>query len=116
MSQAKHSVVTKRVPTYHFLLGFRGALVVLSLLGVSAGFFAIPLQVFIQSRPPDDQKGRMIAVMNQANFVAIMMSGVVYGTFSRLIVALEWPRSPVFGLMALLILPLLLFYRPTLER
>lgn len=116
VSQVEHAVVTKRVPTYHYLLGFPGALMILTLLGVSAGFFAIPLQVFIQSRPPDDQKGRMIAVMNQANFVAIMMSGVVYGAFSRMIVVLEWPRSPVFGLMALLILPLLMFYRPKLER
>ena len=89
---------------------------VLSSLAVSADFFAIPLQVFIQSRPPDDQRDRMIAVMNQANFVAIMLSGIVYGNFSRMIVVLEWPRSPVFGLMALLILPLLMFYRPTLER
>ena len=36
--------------------------------------YAIPLQVFMQSRPPEGRKGRMIAVMNQANFVAIMLS------------------------------------------
>lgn len=52
------------------LIGFYGSLPVLILLGVSAGCFAIPVQVFIQARPPEGQKGRMIAVMNQANFVA----------------------------------------------
>ncbi len=102
-------------PEYHYLLGFQGSLVVLALLGVAAGFFAIPVQVFIQSRPPADQKGRMIAVMNQANFLAILLSGVLYGLFSRFIVAMEWPRSPLFALMAILILPVLLFYHPTLS-
>ena len=45
------------------LLGFSGSLVALTLLGMSAGLFAIPVQVFIQKRPPKDQKGRMIAAM-----------------------------------------------------
>ena len=87
----------------------------LALLGMSAGFFAIPLQVFIQSRPPVEHKGRMIAVMNQANFVAIMMSGVVYGVFSETVNYMGWPRSPIFAMMAALILPVLLLYRPKFE-
>ncbi|MDG2382967.1 MAG: MFS transporter [Pirellulaceae bacterium] len=106
---------TGSAPEYHHLLGFQGSLVVLALLGVAAGFFAIPVQVFIQSRPPDEQKGRMIAVMNQANFLAILLSGVLYGLFSRFIVEMEWPRSPLFALMAILIFPVLLFYHPTLS-
>jgi acyl-[acyl-carrier-protein]-phospholipid O-acyltransferase/long-chain-fatty-acid--[acyl-carrier-protein] ligase len=77
--------------------------------------FAIPLQVFVQSRPPDDQKGRMIAVMNQANFLAILLSGVVYGLFDSLVVALGWPRSPIFAMMAVLVVPVLLLYHPKFE-
>ena len=34
-----------------------GSIVVLVLLGMSAGMFAIPVQVFIQIRPPDRAKG-----------------------------------------------------------
>lgn len=95
------------------LLGFVGSLPVLILLGFSAGFFAIPLQVFIQSRPADDQKGQMIAVMNQANFIAILLSGVVYLGFDKLVDAQDWPRSYIFAMMALLVLPMAIFYRPT---
>lgn len=94
------------------LLKFAGSIPVLILLGASAGFFAIPLQVFIQSRPPDDQKGQMIAVMNQANFIAILLSGVVYSLFDRLVKLQGWPRSYIFAMMALLILPMAVFYRP----
>src|SRR5690606_27404500 len=60
------------------LLGYFGSLGVLTMLGVFTGFFAIPLQVFMQSRPPDDKKGRMIAVMNLANWIGIVLSGVLY--------------------------------------
>lgn len=94
------------------LIGFYGSLPVLVLLGMSAGCFAIPVQVFIQARPPEGQKGRMIAVMNQANFVAIMLSGVLYALFDRLVTALGLPHAPIFMLTGLLILPVAIFYRP----
>src|SRR5690606_13619925 len=92
----------------HFL-GYYGSLLALIALGVSAAFFAIPLQVFLQSRPPEEQKGRMIAVMNQANFTAILISGLLYGVFDRLVNAIGWPRSSIFLFMALLVLPLAVF-------
>jgi acyl-[acyl-carrier-protein]-phospholipid O-acyltransferase/long-chain-fatty-acid--[acyl-carrier-protein] ligase len=94
------------------LLKFGGSIPVLILLGAAAGFFAIPLQVFIQSRPPDNQKGQMIAVMNQANFIAILLSGVIYSLFDRWVKAQAWPRSYIFAMMAMLILPMAIFYRP----
>jgi acyl-[acyl-carrier-protein]-phospholipid O-acyltransferase/long-chain-fatty-acid--[acyl-carrier-protein] ligase len=93
------------------LLGFYGSLPVLALLGVAAAMFAIPVQVFIQSRPPEGQKGRMIGVMNQANFTAALMAGVIYLGCDRLVVALDWPRSAIFAIMAALVLPVALFYR-----
>ncbi|MCA9200744.1 MAG: MFS transporter [Planctomycetales bacterium] len=100
------------LPNRIHLLGFGGSCVALVFVGVSAGFFAIPVQVFIQSRPPDDQKGQMIAVMNLANFTAILLSGVIYGMFDKVIAAQGWPRSHMFLLMAFLLLPMVLFYRP----
>ncbi|MCA9189205.1 MAG: MFS transporter [Planctomycetales bacterium] len=94
------------------LLGFWGSMVLLALLGGAAGFFAIPLQVFIQSRPPAELKGRVIAVMNQANFLAILFAGVLYFLFDLIIIRNDWPRSAMFALMVLLMLPVLLFYHP----
>ncbi len=101
--------------TYRHLLGFGGSLVFLTLLGMSAGFFAIPLQVFIQSRPPADQKGRMIALMNLTNWIAILLSGFLYGLFDTFVIQIGWPRSPIFAMMALLIVPVLIAYRPRFE-
>jgi acyl-[acyl-carrier-protein]-phospholipid O-acyltransferase/long-chain-fatty-acid--[acyl-carrier-protein] ligase len=98
----------------HFL-GFAGSFPALVFLGGAAGMLAIPVQVFIQTRPPDDQKGRMIAVMNLTNFIAILLSGAIYMAFDRLIEAMHWPRSVLFAFDGLLILPVALFYRPKPE-
>ena len=94
------------------LLGFGGSLPVLLMLGVAAGLFAIPLQEFLQCRPPENQKGRMIAAKNLANFVAILLSGVTYGLLDAIVTTLQWPRSSIFGFMSMFILPLLLWYKP----
>jgi acyl-[acyl-carrier-protein]-phospholipid O-acyltransferase/long-chain-fatty-acid--[acyl-carrier-protein] ligase len=100
------------LPGGQHLLGFGGSLVVLALLGMAAGMFAIPIQVFIQARPPDKQKGRMIAVMNLLNFIAIFLAAPIYKVFDVTVVGLGLPRSPIFAMTALLILPVALFYRP----
>ena len=60
---------------FRHLAGYVGSFPLLVLLGMAAGMFAIPVQVFLQTRPPEDQKGRMIAVMNLTNFIAILLSG-----------------------------------------
>jgi acyl-[acyl-carrier-protein]-phospholipid O-acyltransferase/long-chain-fatty-acid--[acyl-carrier-protein] ligase len=96
-------------------LGFWGSLVILLLLGNFTGFFAVPLQVFMQSRPPDDKKGRMIAVMNQANWIGVVISTLLYGSLSWLIESMGWPRSLMFLFVALLMLPIVIFYHPTHE-
>jgi predicted MFS family arabinose efflux permease len=104
-------ILSISLPGGGHLLGFGGSLPVLMLVGVSAGMFAIPVQVYIQARPPAGQKGRMIAVMNQANFIAITLSGVVYLAMDRWAVAMHWPRSTLFAMMAVLFLPVALLYR-----
>jgi acyl-[acyl-carrier-protein]-phospholipid O-acyltransferase/long-chain-fatty-acid--[acyl-carrier-protein] ligase len=100
---------------FRHLLGFAGSFPALVFLGGAAGMLAIPVQVFIQTRPPDDQKGRMIAVMNLTNFIAILLSGAIYMGFDRLIEAMHWPRSVLFAFDGLLILPVAIFYRPKPE-
>lgn len=93
------------------LLGYAGSLAMLILTGIAAGFFAIPVQVLIQARPPEGLKGRMIAVMNQTNFLAIMLSGFVYYLFDWIVAGLDWPRSAMFAMLAVLLLPVAVFYR-----
>lgn len=101
----------RAAPDQGHLLGFAGIVPVLMLLGASAAFFAIPIQVFLQDRPPHQLKGRIIAVMNQANFFAIVLSGAVYMLLDRVITAADWPRSYLFAAMALLFLPVAIFYK-----
>jgi MFS family permease len=94
------------------LLGFWGSIPALIMTGMFAGMYAIPLQVFMQSRPPEDLKGRMIAVMNQANFAAILLSGFVYALFDWIVRTVGWNRSPVFAMTAAVMLMAVLLYRP----
>lgn len=92
-------------------LGFGGSVLALIAMGVFAAIFAIPIQVFLQSRPPNAIKGRMIATMNQANFVGILISGPLYQVFEAIAGKQGWPICSVFLMMSLLVLPLAVFYR-----
>lgn len=105
------AVLSLTLPGVGLLVGRWGLPVMLILMGAAAAFFAIPIQVFLQARPPAELKGRMIAVMNQANFFAIVMSGVIYMLLDRLIIEMAWPRSAIFAAMALLFLPVAVFFR-----
>ena len=93
-------------------LGFTGSVVVLVVLGLFAGLYAVPLQVFLQVRPPKEQKGRMIATQNLASWIAILSSALIYFLFNQIVARFDWPQSGTFGLTALLLLPVVLFYRP----
>jgi acyl-[acyl-carrier-protein]-phospholipid O-acyltransferase/long-chain-fatty-acid--[acyl-carrier-protein] ligase len=99
-------------PGRYNLLHYWGTLVVLVLLGFSAGLFAVPLQVFLQTRPPESLKGRTIATLNIANWLAIVASAGVYLVFDQIVNALAVPRATIFACTALLMLPVALFYRP----
>lgn len=92
-------------------LGFYGSFVVLMILGSFAAVYAVPLQVYLQERPPDLLKGRMIAAMNQANFAGMVLAGPIYQLFQALAGAMNWPISSVFWMLALLLIPIALTYR-----
>lgn len=93
-------------------LGFWGSLPTMLLLGAFTGLFAVPLQVFMQSRPPRDKKGRMIAVMNQANWIGVLISSGAYWALSKTIERFDWPRCTSFLFIGALALPIALFYHP----
>lgn len=98
------------------LLGFWASMPAFLIMGTFTGLFAVPLQVFMQSRPPDDKKGRMIAVMNQANWIGILFAVGLYWSLTKLIEWQHWPRSIVFVFIALLMLPIAIFYHPKNEK
>jgi acyl-[acyl-carrier-protein]-phospholipid O-acyltransferase/long-chain-fatty-acid--[acyl-carrier-protein] ligase len=94
------------------LIPFHGTWPLMIVLGAFAAMFAIPVQVFIQARPSDEQKGRVVAVMNLANFAAILLAGAIYSVFDLAVNAMRLPHTPIFILTALIILPVALLYRP----
>ncbi len=53
----------------------------------------------------------MIATMNQANFVGILIAGPLYQLFERLAAWSGAPISSVFWMIAALVLPLAILYR-----
>lgn len=93
------------------LFGYAGCFTGLVLLGIFAAMYAVPLQVFLQTRPPAALKGRMIGTMNQANFIGILLSGPLYQAFEKISASMHWPISSVFWMIAVLVLPLAIFYR-----
>jgi MFS family permease len=97
------------------LLGYWGSIVALTLLGGFTGLFAVPLNVFLQSRPPAGLKGRTVATQNLLNWVGIFISTVIYWAANSLLGLLHWPNNGLFALTALLMLPIAVAYRPPHE-
>jgi len=98
-------------PSDH-LLGYWGSLAVLCVLGIFTGMFAVPLQVFLQARPPEGLKGRMIATQNLLNWIGIFASSGIYWAGAEFLRWQQWPENGMFALAALLMLPVALCYRP----
>lgn len=94
------------------LLGPIGSAVALIAVGVFAGFYSVPLSVYLQSQAPTEQKGRIIGATNLMNWFGICGAGVIY-TIGRLIL-IDWlmlPQAVMFGFAAALMLPVAIFYR-----
>ncbi|NQV29054.1 MAG: MFS transporter [Rhodopirellula sp.] len=86
-------------------------------LGGCAGFFAVPLQVALQSVPPESQKGRMIGTMNLVNWFGILLSAVFYGVFEAVRSGLnaqgfELNSATVFSALAVIAGVVAMIYRP----
>lgn len=98
-------------PNGDALLGYTGTFLGLVVSGIGAAVFVIPIQVFLQERPPLELKGRLIGTMNFANFVGILLAGPIYQLLIKIAEWMAWPVSSVFSMMAAMLLPILLFYR-----
>jgi MFS family permease len=94
------------------LVGYYGSFACLLGVGMFAGLLSVPLQVFMQMRPPKDLKGRMIATMNFLNFLGIVLAGPIYSFTSNLLVHWKWLPSTGFLVPACFLMLVGLFYRP----
>jgi MFS family permease len=98
-------------PAKSHLLGYGGSIPLLVALGAFAGIFVVPLQVFIQSRPPEDQKGRMVAFMNLCTWIGIIISAVLVIAIDWLQHQMGWPKASAFFFIAALMAPIPLLFR-----
>jgi acyl-[acyl-carrier-protein]-phospholipid O-acyltransferase/long-chain-fatty-acid--[acyl-carrier-protein] ligase len=63
--------------------GMTASALLLGMLGFWAGFFSVPVNALIQHKPPDEDKGGIIAAANLLSFVGIAFSSVVYFIFTQ---------------------------------
>jgi len=101
---------------HRHLVGYWGSIPTLIAMGTFTGMFIVPIQVALQARPPREQKGRMIATMNQCSWLGIILGSVLFAVGLRVFNALGWPQNTMFALTAALMLPVALFYRPSDEQ
>jgi acyl-[acyl-carrier-protein]-phospholipid O-acyltransferase/long-chain-fatty-acid--[acyl-carrier-protein] ligase len=65
--------------------GLLGSALLLGSLGFWAGFYAVPVNALIQHRPPEKDKGGIIAASNLLSFAGIALSAGVYFIFTTFI-------------------------------
>jgi len=109
-------VLSLRGGAQQHLLGYRGSFPALILMGLFTGLFVVPVQVIVQSRPPRDEKGRVIATMNQCTWLGIILGAMIYGACIYVLDRTGWPRNTIFAVTAALMLPVAIFYRPKDEQ
>jgi acyl-[acyl-carrier-protein]-phospholipid O-acyltransferase/long-chain-fatty-acid--[acyl-carrier-protein] ligase len=76
--------------TFAALLGrtgwsFGAVAALLAGLGVSSGFFIVPINALLQHRPPAERKGRVLAAVNLLSFVGIAAASGLYYVLSSLL-------------------------------
>ena len=66
-----------------------GSCGLLFVAGLGGGVLLVPLEAFIQARPPADRKGHVIAAANFTAFLGVMASGLVFVGLSRIVTPAE---------------------------
>ncbi len=80
---------------------YTNALVALAITGFGGGFMAVPLNSYLQEEPAADEKGRMIAVNNLMNSLAMMIAYVLLDVMHDV---LHWSPRAIFGALAVAML------------
>jgi acyl-[acyl-carrier-protein]-phospholipid O-acyltransferase/long-chain-fatty-acid--[acyl-carrier-protein] ligase len=87
--------------------------VALVVLGFFAGMFAVPPQVFIQTRPPATYKGRVIGANNLINWIFITLAAAWYYLLSFISGAAGFAPSWLYlTIGALFVVTVILFRQP----
>ncbi|MFN9720668.1 MAG: MFS transporter [Planctomycetota bacterium] len=87
------------------------------LLGVSAGMFFVPIQVYLQQAPPADLKGRLLGVQNLMTWIGIVLSALYVSLFGMIVAPWTRPGAEgslqwlLFVSLAAMMIPICLFYR-----
>ncbi len=90
----------------------KGALVLITFIGICSGLFIVPLNSFIQYRSPTDRRGEILACTNFLSFLGvalsagifILLSGVLGLTAGQCFVAVG-VMTGLLALMAIVVLP-----------
>lgn len=64
-------------------MDFKGVLFILAFLGMSGGFFVVPLAALIQSRPDKKEKGAILAVNSTATFGGVFVASIIYWGYKK---------------------------------
>lgn len=94
------------------LFSYRQSILALNLLGVFTGMFAVPVQVYLQMKPPPALKGRMIATQNLMNWIGIVFAGVLYQVLVNTFAKFGLPPSRIFAVTAVMMGLTALLYWP----
>lgn len=109
-------VLSLRGGEQRHLLGYWGSFPALILLGLFTGLFVVPVQVMVQSRPPRDEKGRVVATMNQCTWIGVILGSLIYAACVGVLDRTGAPRNTIFAVTAVLMLPVAILYRPKDEQ
>ncbi len=84
----------------------------LFIAGGFAGLLAVPLQVFLQARPPADQKGRVLGAMNLFTWIGILISTVFYYACNFILTKMALPPCWTLAALAPIMLGIGCFFWP----
>ncbi len=79
--------------------------VLISIFGLSAGLFIVPVNAFIQLRAPDDVRGRVLASSGFLGWIGVLLAAVLYNLLCGV---LDVPLSLLFVAMGIITLLLAL--------
>jgi acyl-[acyl-carrier-protein]-phospholipid O-acyltransferase/long-chain-fatty-acid--[acyl-carrier-protein] ligase len=86
-------------------------------LGIAAGVFVVPVQVFLQQAPPAEMKGRLLGVQNLMTWIGILLCAAYSAVFGLILKVIGGVNADIrwqwgmFLTLALMMLPVSLFYR-----
>jgi acyl-[acyl-carrier-protein]-phospholipid O-acyltransferase/long-chain-fatty-acid--[acyl-carrier-protein] ligase len=89
----------------------------MTILGIAAGLFVVPVQVYLQAAPPAELKGRVLGVQNLMTWIGILLSAAFSLVVGLTLKAIAGPAADkqhqwvLFALLAAMMLPVAVFYR-----